>query len=60
MNNNVDIFLPDTTVKLGTLKEKLSDIYGLEVMTKTQKYLCVSAIVVLGGIVLYQYFKDKK
>jgi hypothetical protein len=59
MDKNLQIFLPDTTLKLGVLNEKLSSVYGLEVINKKQKYLCIGAIVLLGGIVLYKYLKNK-
>jgi len=62
MDNNKEIFLPDTTVKLGTLKEKLSDVYGLSVITKTQRNIIIEAFSVLTVFVLYSFFKknDKK
>lgn len=59
MDNNKEIFLPDTTVKLGTLKEKLSDVYGLSVITKTQRNIIIGAFSVLTGFVLYSFFKKK-
>jgi hypothetical protein len=60
MDNNTEIFLPETTVKLGDLKTKLSEVYGLGLVTKKQKYLYISAILILGGIVLYQATKNPK
>jgi hypothetical protein len=60
MDNNSEIFLPETTVKLSVLKTKLSEVYGLELVTKKQKYLYISAIIILGGIVLYQATKKTK
>jgi hypothetical protein len=32
MNEDKELFLPDTTVKLGTLKKVLNDVYGLDVV----------------------------
>lgn len=36
MKEDKIIFLPDTTIKLKTLKEKLSNLYGLEIITKKE------------------------
>ena len=32
MNEDKELFLPDTTVKLGTLKRVLNNVYGLDVI----------------------------
>ena len=34
MNENKEIFLPETTLKLGTLKKVLNDVYGLDIVEK--------------------------
>jgi hypothetical protein len=59
MDNNKEIFLSDNTIKLGVLKEKLSDVYSLEVLTKNEKYFYIGTIFVLGGFILYKYFKKQ-
>jgi hypothetical protein len=34
MKIDEEIFLPDTSVKLGDLKKNLSNVYGLTIITK--------------------------
>lgn len=57
MNNDKDIFLADTTMKYGVLKKKLYDVYDLNLITKTEKSIYVGLIVILSGIIIYQYIK---
>jgi hypothetical protein len=57
MDNNKEIFLPDTTVKLGVLKEKLSDVYGLKVISRNTNYLYIGTIIIFGSIILYNSLK---
>lgn len=59
MNLEKEIFLPDTTLKLKSLKSNLSDVYDLEIISKKTKYFLIGGILVLGSIVLYQYLKVK-
>ena len=57
MDEKKEIFLSDTNMKLGSLKNKLSEVYGLDIISKNQKRIYVGIILALTGIVLYQYLK---
>ena len=57
MDNEKPIYLPDTTIKYGDLKSNLKRIYGLEVVTKTQKYLYLGLVGVLAIIVFKNIIK---
>jgi hypothetical protein len=53
MTENTDIFLPDTTIKLKSLKKTLSDVYGLDVVSKNQKYILYISLLALGISFIY-------
>lgn len=57
MNEDKEIFLPDTTIKLKNLKSKLSEVYGLDVVSKKERIIYFGIIIALGSIVLYQTLK---
>ena len=57
MNPEKDIFLPDTTLKYKVLKEKLKENYGLEIVDKKTKYICLGIIAVLVSILLIKTIK---
>lgn len=57
MDDNKEIFLPDTTVKYKVLKEKLEENYGLSLMTKKSKYIYVGSILILGAFLIYKTLK---
>jgi hypothetical protein len=59
MNDNKEIFLSDTTNKLGSLKKNLSDVYGLTIITSKEKYIYIGLITLLTGVILYNYLKEK-
>jgi hypothetical protein len=59
INNNKEIFLPDSSIKLGNLKKNLSDVYGLSIITKKEKYIYIGIVTLLTGIILYNYLKEK-
>lgn len=59
MINEKEIFLPDSNVKLGNLKKNLSDVYGLSIITKKEKYIYMGIVTLLTGIILYNYLKEK-
>ena len=52
MNEEKEIFLPDTTLKLGTLKRVLNDVYGLDVIQKKMADTRIASEIVnqLGGM----------
>ncbi len=54
MDNNKDIFLPDTTVKYGNLKKKLREVYGLDIIEKKTKYIFISVTVILVIALIYK------
>lgn len=59
MDSEKPIYLPDTTIKYGDLKNNLKRVYGLEVVTKTQKYLYLGLVGVLTIIVLKNIIKKQ-
>ena len=51
MNDDKEIFLPDTTVKYGNLKKVLKKTYGLELKEGVDVLeLVISTILIYGGI----------
>jgi len=59
MNKDKEIFLPDSSIKLGNLKKNLSDVYGLSIISKKEKYIYIGIVTLLTGIILYNYLKEK-
>jgi len=57
MNNDKDIFLADTTMKYSVLKKKLSDVYELDLITRREKSIYIGLVLILSGIIIYQYIK---
>jgi hypothetical protein len=52
MNEEKELFLPDTTVKLGTLRRVLNDIYGLDIikLKMTDTRIASEIVNQLGGM----------
>lgn len=60
MNDEKEIFLPDTTVKYGTLKKKLSENYDLVLIDKTKRNLYLGITVLLGIGLIVSLVNNKK
>jgi hypothetical protein len=57
MNEEKEIFLPDTSIKLKNLKSKLNNVYELDLITKREKMIYIGILGILGGIILYKFLK---
>lgn len=58
MKEDKEIFLPDTTVKLETLKYKLYNVYDLEIIPKSHKYFLIGTIIILTAIIIKQKLNE--
>jgi hypothetical protein len=58
MNDSKEIFLPDTTISVKSLKKTLSDVYGLDVISKNQKYILYGSLFLLSISLIYILTKD--
>jgi len=55
MDKNKEIYLPDTTIKYEVLKTKLKNVYGLDVISNTEKYLYLGLL----GLLFILIIKNK-
>ena len=64
MDNKLQIFLPETTLTLGTLKEKLLNVYGLEVIKPKRLqpigfYITVAIVGALADLAVNKYVSSR-
>jgi hypothetical protein len=57
MKPDKEIFLPDTTLKFSTLRQKLKENYNLEVIDEKTKYTYIGITFILSTILLLKILK---